>query len=149
MACPMCREPVTLGGGIGITKGSLPRSKLGLKYPWDSHLASNNHNQNITYILTIIHASKCEPLKAKRKKKTETKIETIMTPKQPEPSFIYQYKSIKGSKSNNLNANSFATAKRQQQKPFSTTQDYFALCVKIKVLIIGPRPWFGPQHQGL
>jgi len=33
MAWPMCREPVTLGGGIGITKGSLPLSKFGLKYP--------------------------------------------------------------------------------------------------------------------
>lgn len=33
IACPMCRDPVTLGGGIDITKGSVPRSKFGLKYP--------------------------------------------------------------------------------------------------------------------
>jgi len=30
---PMCNEPVTFGGGIETTKGSLPRSKLGLKNP--------------------------------------------------------------------------------------------------------------------
>ena len=33
IACPMCNEPVTLGGGIEITKESLPLSKFGLKYP--------------------------------------------------------------------------------------------------------------------
>lgn len=45
MAWPMWREPVTLGGGIGITKGLPPPwSKLGLKYPCDSHL--NTHESS-------------------------------------------------------------------------------------------------------
>ena len=38
IAWPICNEPVTLGGGIGITNGSPPLSKLGLKKSWDSHL---------------------------------------------------------------------------------------------------------------
>lgn len=38
MAWPIWSEPVTLGGGIGTTKGSFPPSKFGLKNPWDSHL---------------------------------------------------------------------------------------------------------------
>lgn len=48
IACPMCREPVTLGGGIGITKGLPPLSKFGLKYPCDSHLKFPNpkYHQN-------------------------------------------------------------------------------------------------------
>ena len=34
----MCSEPVTLGGGIDITNGTILLLKFGLKYPWDSHL---------------------------------------------------------------------------------------------------------------
>jgi len=33
IAWPICSDPVTFGGGIGMTNGSPPRSKLGLKNP--------------------------------------------------------------------------------------------------------------------
>ena len=37
MAWPMCSLPVTLGGGIEMTKHSLSESSAGWKYPDDSH----------------------------------------------------------------------------------------------------------------
>ncbi len=36
-ACPMCSEPVTLGGGMTITKGGLPEFRSGLKKPRCCH----------------------------------------------------------------------------------------------------------------
>jgi len=36
-ACPRCSEPVTLGGGMTITKGSPLASARGLKKPCASH----------------------------------------------------------------------------------------------------------------
>jgi hypothetical protein len=65
IACPMCREPVTLGGGIEITNGSLPRSNFGLKKPWDSHLISKNYNQYKTMLIHInenVLANTSEPV---------------------------------------------------------------------------------------
>lgn len=39
MACPMCRYPVTFGGGMGTTYDFFFGSPPGLKYPFSSHHA--------------------------------------------------------------------------------------------------------------
>ena len=38
MACPMCKAPVTFGGGMAMVKGSPVATSDGLKYPLSSHI---------------------------------------------------------------------------------------------------------------